>query len=90
MSKIPEQLVGKSLDYSRELTLPNETMAYNRYREIVKKLIDVNAWQQIAVGLSAEFVIVNEKKEVQMRLVKKNDFIRIDIPGAWQSLGRWI
>lgn len=81
MSNIPEQVVGKSLDYSRELILPNDTMAYNRYREIVKKLIDINAWQQIAVGLSAEFVIVNEKKEVQMRRVKKNDFIRIDIPG---------
>ncbi|MGN0002699.1 MAG: hypothetical protein ACI35V_04620 [Sphingobacterium composti] len=81
MNKIPEQVVGKSLDYSRELNFPDETKAYNRYRQIVKKLLDVNAWQETAIGVSAEFVIVNEKKEIQMRRVKKNDFIRIDIPG---------
>ena len=81
MSNIPEQKVGKSLDYSKELNLPNETMAFQRYRDIVKKLLDVNSWQQIALGLSAAFVIMNEKKEIQGRRVKKNDFIRIDIPG---------
>lgn len=81
MNKIPEQVVGKSLDYSRELNLPDETAAFNRYRQIVKKLLEVNEWKQIAVGLSAEFVIVNEKKETQLRRVKKNDYIRIDIPG---------
>lgn len=81
MSKIPEQVVGKSLDYSRELILSDETKAYNRYREIVQKLLDVNNWKQTAIGVSAEFIIVNEKNEIQMRRVRKNDFIRIDIPG---------
>lgn len=81
MSKIPEQKVGKALDYSRQLNLPDETAAFNRYRQIVKKLLDVNAWNDIATGISAEFVIVNEKNEVQDRRVKKYDFIRIDIPG---------
>ena len=81
MSKIPKQKVGKALDYSRELNLPDETAAFNRYREIVKKLLNVNAWNDIATGISAEFVIVNENNEIQDRRVKKYDFIRIDIPG---------
>lgn len=81
MSKIPEQVVGKSLDYSRELILPNETAAYYRYREIVKKLLDVNNWKEIATGVSAEFVVVDEQHQILNRRVRKNDFIRIDIPG---------
>lgn len=87
MSKIPEQKVGKALDYSRQLTLPDDSSAYNRYREIVAKMLDVNGWQKIAEGISGEFVIVNENNEIQDRRVKKYDFIRIDIPGPGAPSG---
>ena len=81
MNKIPEQLVGKSLDYGREIDLLDETSAYNRYRTISKNLLDVNSWKKLAEGISADFVIVNSNNEVQNRRVRKFDYIRIDIPG---------
>ncbi|MFZ4262122.1 hypothetical protein ACFRAE_08765 [Sphingobacterium sp. HJSM2_6] len=81
MNKIPKQTVGKSLDYSTQLTFANETEAYHKYRSVVKKLLTVNSWKKIANGISADFKIVNDKNEIQSRKVKKNDFIRIDIPG---------
>lgn len=81
MNKIPEQKVGKSYDYSKEIILKNETIAFQKYREIVKKLLDVNQWHVIAKGYSSSFQIVNEVEEPQDRRVRKNDFIRIDVPG---------
>lgn len=81
MNKIPTQKMGKSFDYSKELIFDDETQAFARYRIIVQKLLNVNEWDAIADGISAKFAIVNPKNEHENRRVRKNDYIRIDIPG---------
>lgn len=81
MQQVPQQQIGKSIDYSRELTLKDKYTAYQRYLIIVNNLMQVNHWKDIARGISAEFLIVNSQNEIQNRNIKKGDFIRINIPG---------
>lgn len=81
MSNIPKQVVGKSLDFSQELFYSNESLAHEKYRTVMNRLLEVNHWKKMAEGLSADFKIVNEQNEIQKRKVRINDYIRLDIPG---------
>lgn len=80
-NEIPTQFRGKSLDYERERTFATHEDARMHYDQVVKKMRQVNAWNEITKGPSADFKVVDRTGEVLDRTVREGDFIRIDIPG---------
>ena len=79
---IPEQFTGKTLDYEQSVDFAAQSQADDFFMKARGKLLDVNNWHHVTKGLSAEFCIVDEEGEpLRNKLVEKNDFIKIDIPG---------
>ncbi|NGM61696.1 hypothetical protein G5B30_07170 [Sphingobacterium sp. SGG-5] len=79
---IPEQFTGKTLDYKQSVDFTSTLQADDFFMKARLKLLDVNHWHHIAKGVSAVFSIVDEQgTQLSHRLVEKNDFIKIDIPG---------
>lgn len=78
---IPEQVEGKSLDCFKSLNLPSAEEATASFKNITSKLLDVNHWNEITKAPSATFAIIDASGQTMERLVQKDDYIRIDIPG---------
>lgn len=78
---IPEQHVGKKLDYSRILICSNEYTADEAFEVIKRKIEDVNQWHKVADSPSAIFQNMDSQNNTIQRELKEGDYIRIDIPG---------
>lgn len=78
---IPKQIEGKSLDCFKSVSLPSHEEATTFFERIRSKLLDVNYWNEITKAPSATFTIKDASSRTLERMVQKEDYIRIDIPG---------
>lgn len=78
---IPEQFTGKSLDYQKSVEFTSGAEADHFFIAARHKLMDVNNWHHITKGLSAVFSVTDENGRQVHKLIEKDDFIKIDIPG---------
>lgn len=78
---IPEQFTGKAVDFEQSVDFSSLEAATHYFEVVKSKLMQVNDWNKIASGPSAEFCIVDHAGHQQERPVQKGDHIRIDIPG---------
>ncbi|WP_293788330.1 hypothetical protein [uncultured Pedobacter sp.] len=76
---VPQQLVGSRMDVVEERKLSSLMRAQEFFAAAEKRLLAVNEWGEIS-GLSDFKIFTPEGKEA-LRLARKGDFIRIDIPG---------
>lgn len=80
-NNIPKQFTGKTVDYYNSLDFTSEAEAVGFFERAKNKLINVNNWNQIADGPSAEFVLTDTAGQPLQRTIEKDDHIRINIPG---------
>ncbi len=80
-SIIPEQFTGKTLDYQQSIDFTTKSQADHFFSRARNRMMDVNNWHHVTKSLSAVFIVVDEKGQQLDKLVEKNDFIKIDIPG---------
>ncbi len=76
---IPKNYQGKPLDLSEIRKENNLEAALKCYNRAKHRLLNPPVWHQIAGSLSATFSIENASDETPERLLKKGDFISINI-----------
>lgn len=84
---VPTQYKGKEIEAEANKTFNTEKKAKEFFELSKKKLLDVNNWNRIAGTVTAQFRIVDENGHEMNRAVKKNDYLKIDIPGPGSKEG---
>ncbi len=84
---IPKNYEGKPLDLSEIRQENNLEAALKCYNRAKLRLLNPPLWHQIAGSLSAAFSIENASDEKPERLLKKSDFISINIHSPEALLG---
>ncbi len=84
---IPEQYTGKELTATATIEFNDEQEAVNFFELAMRRLLDVNNWQNTAKGVSATFQVTDKLGNEVQRDVQKGDFLRIDIPGPGSKEG---
>lgn len=85
--KIPGQHTGAQSDIIEEWTLPTDMDATSIYNTAKQRLLDINNWNTISEGISADFILTDPQGVISQRAPEKDDYIRIDIPGPGSSAG---
>ena len=84
---VPPQYTGKAIEAAATTTLLNKNEALHFYKVAKERLLNVNNWHQIAGMMSARFQVVDASGNEVMRLCKKGDYLKIDIPGPGSTEG---
>lgn len=80
-NNIPQQNEDKSLDYFKSIHFTSQKQANVLFERAKERLLDVNHWNELTNTSYAVFTIVDTLGFMLDRIVKRDDFIRIDIPG---------
>ena len=78
---VPVQHSGQSSFTHSLITCRNTSHANECYRIAAARLLHVNRWNEYAGKATASFQLFDETGNAINRLVQKNDFLRINIPG---------
>ncbi len=79
--RLPKQIIGSAHD-TESFKEIEEIFEIDRQYEILKsRFLDINNWMEYCGNLSAEFKLCNSRGIVVNSEPKRNDFIRIKIPG---------
>lgn len=84
---IPEQQVGEAIYAESSVEMNDEMSAMIFFEEVKRRLANVNSWHTISGGLTAKFQLVNNKRKMVERTVRKGDYLKIDIPGPGSRTG---
>lgn len=84
---IPEQYKGNQSDVEQHVDASTPRQAHSNFVEMSRRLLNVNAWHEIAGPASATFQLMDADRKKLDRLAKVGDFIRIDIPGPGTKTG---
>jgi hypothetical protein len=78
---VPAQQTGQSSFTHSQIECRNSDHAQTCYRIAAERLLNVNRWHTYAGQATAAFQLFDETGNAINRPVKKNDYLRIDIPG---------
>ena len=84
---MPEQDTGFSLKAEKSITLQTEKDAQSFFQTVLKRLLDVNNWHNLAGDISAEFQLTDEHGNPVKGEAHKGCHFRIDIPGPGSKAG---
>ncbi len=84
---IPEQKTGSQTNTEHSVTAKSKEEALNIFKRACKRLLNINIWHKLGGSASADFELKNSNGEEESRLVKENDYFKIDIPGAGPKAG---
>ena len=84
---IPPHEEGTAVDVEDSVELSNDSEAEEFFVEVKRRLFDVNAWQQFAGALSADFKLTDGKGNETRRAPQKGDYFKIDIPAPGIETG---
>ena len=84
---VPENFEGKPLDIEHSITAADLHEAINTYKRTCARLQNPGVWQQLAGSVGAGFELFSNTNKPAKRLMKKGDFLRIDIPGPGSAVG---
>lgn len=80
-SIIPRQEEGKSVDISEIIDSNSEEEARSTFTRAKDRLLNPDAWHDVAGELSARFKLVARGENIIRECARVNDFIQIEIPG---------
>ena len=78
---VPAQHSGQSSFTYSHIECRNNSHANECYRIATERLVHVNRWNEYAGKVTASFQLFDETGNAINRPVKKNDYLRINIPG---------
>ena len=87
MNDIPEQHKGNQSDVGDHIDASTPRQAHSNYVDASRRLLNVNAWHEIAGPGSATFQLTDSHGNHLHRLAKPGDYLRIDIPGPGTTTG---
>ncbi len=85
--KIPEQYVGGEMDVLAKVECDSIEGAKLLYNDVWNRLSDVNNWEAMSKASLSSFTVIDSSGHEAKRPTKKDDFIRIDIPGPGTKIG---
>lgn len=85
---IPVQYTGVETETSAERQAGNEQAAIAIFERAVKRLLNINEWGKLCGALSSEFQLVDKLGEEVVDPASAGLYIRIDIPGPGNSVGK--
>jgi hypothetical protein len=85
---IPVQYTGEETETSAERQAGDEQAAISIFERAVKRLLNVNDWGKLCGALSSEFQLVDKLGEEVADSASAGLYIRIDIPGPGNSVGK--
>lgn len=85
---IPVQYTGEETETSAERRAGNEQAAIAIFERAVARLQNVNEWGKLCGALSSEFQLVDKLGEEVGGPVNVGLYMRIDIPGPGNSVGK--
>lgn len=87
MDNIPSQYQGDQSDVGQHVDASTPRQAHSNFVEASRRLLNVNAWHEIAGPPSANFQLMDAGGANLDRLARVGDYIRIDIPGPGTKTG---
>ena len=84
---VPLQKTGAQSNTESEVTFDAEKEASDFFIIAKGRLLHVNDWQSVAGAASATFQLTDGNGDEVNRLVEKDDFFKIDIPGPGSTAG---
>ncbi len=84
---IPEHYTGKVIDTESFVEFNSTEEAKAFFRVVKQRLLNVNAWHELAGAATAEFQVVDRSAREVDRLVQKGDYFKIDVPGPGPVAG---
>jgi hypothetical protein len=84
---VPKQKEGAKKDIDHTVDLANEAEARKLFAFARNRLLNVNAWQEYATGISATFTLCDESGNEVKRTAKAGDYFQIDLPGPGSNEG---
>ncbi|UPK68744.1 hypothetical protein [Chitinophaga filiformis] len=85
---IPVQYTGEETETSAERQAGNEQAAISIFERAVTRLQHINGWGKLCGALSSEFQLVDKMGEEVEGPASAGLYIRIDIPGPGNSVGK--
>lgn len=86
---VPAQHEGVHKENHLVAELDSADAARERFEAAKARLLNVNRWQEIAAGNSADFRICDETGKVLDRSAREGDIVRISLPGAKRPEGEY-
>jgi hypothetical protein len=83
----PKQETGKAINATSSREFESRSEARRFFSIVKRRLQDVNHWDHLAGGLSAEFSLLTPEGKPTEREPNKGDYLRIDIPGPGTNSG---
>lgn len=77
---IPEQHEGVAVNVEDAVAFDNEAEAQQFFQQVKERLLNVNAWHQIAGSLSADFKLTDAQGNEITRKPQRGDYFKINIP----------
>lgn len=85
--ELPKQYKGEQTDNAKVIEYPSSDKAKESYKKIKDKLLDINNWQQIAEGISGDFILTDEQGNDKSQEIHVGDFIKIKLPAPSTNSG---
>lgn len=86
-SLVPKKNKGKSVDLEQTVTAASIPQAIAIYTKAVQRLQQPGCWQKLTGTPGASFTVIERNNKVTGERVKKDDWIRVDIPAPGSSAG---
>jgi hypothetical protein len=83
----PEQEVGAGTDIIEQIELADHIVAKEKFNVLRQRLLNVNAWQEMAEGISANFELMDPLGDHKTGQPEVGDHFRISIPGPGTKAG---
>jgi hypothetical protein len=83
----PPQYSGKEIRSEATIQLNSQSEAKTFFETAKQRLLDVNNWNKIAGVITAQFRVIDERGNEVTRMVNRNDYLRINIPGPGSKEG---
>ncbi|MEO5571558.1 MAG: hypothetical protein ABIT08_05290 [Bacteroidia bacterium] len=84
---VPPHKLGKKTGAASQVLESNLNKSKERYELAVKRLLDVNNWENISGSSVASFYLYNAYGKSVKRPAKESDLIAIDVPGPGPKTG---
>lgn len=84
---VPKNNHGKETDIVQEVELGSEQEAIKHFAVVRTRLLSPCLWHNLAGSFTAVFTLVDRKGHEKRPPAKKNDYLKIDIPGPGPKAG---
>ncbi|MEO5501089.1 MAG: hypothetical protein ABIR31_06560 [Ginsengibacter sp.] len=84
---VPENEGGKANNLEESVKCESEEDCNALFKKACDKMLDINSWHLLTDEKGASFCVVDEQENSVNRTPRKDDYVRIDIPGPGNKDG---